>query len=103
MNRSTSPHFSHSFSNCSQYVFNRAPSPPRFSAGEKVAEGRMRGCFLSRRGCRKADIAVCQSAFGERTLFVEHSPPSSAFGTFSPRKSLGGEGTRSRRAEFRKV
>jgi len=25
--------------------FDRAPSPPRFSAGEKVAEGRMRGRF----------------------------------------------------------
>jgi hypothetical protein len=95
------PHFSHSYWNCPHSALDRAPSPPRFSAGEKVAEGRMRGRFLSQRARMKAENATCHSTFHERTSLVDLSPPSSAFGTlrlaalaqgrlFSPRKRPGG-------------
>jgi hypothetical protein len=50
---------------------------PRDSSGERVAEGRVRGCASAR------ERASC-----ERTAVVR--PPSSAFGTFSPRIKRGG-------------
>jgi len=40
-----SPHFS-PLARISGAHSHRAPSPPRFSEGEKVAEGRMRGSFI---------------------------------------------------------
>ncbi|MEA2239853.1 MAG: hypothetical protein QOC81_4577 [Thermoanaerobaculia bacterium] len=53
---------------------NRAPSPPRFSVGEKVP---------------KADEGAFPFAANRRK--IQHSkPPTSGFATFSPRKKRGG-------------
>ncbi len=63
----------------------RAPSPPRFSVGEKVAEGRMRGYLPL------APVELNpHRASGPRSACTSNAtPPSSAFGTFSPRKARG--------------
>jgi hypothetical protein len=55
-------------------TLNRAPSPHRFSEGEKLAEGWMRGTT---------------GAHHTTDGHVRH-PPSSGFATFSPRKKRGG-------------
>ena len=69
---------------------NRAPSPPRFSVGEKVAEGRMRGPLMSRHGFQNAKHTPGYFAnLSNNAMSYFAAPPSSAFGTFSPRKAWG--------------
>jgi hypothetical protein len=65
---------------------NRAPSPHRFSDGEKVAEGRMRGLT-------SAHFVRSGLAFDRLRMkceFRSATPPSSGFATFSPRKKRRG-------------
>ena len=70
------------------------PSPPRFSAGEKVAKPD-EGAF------HEDVIRAPSSALGPASvsLISRKAPPSSAFGTFSPRKKPRGE-KGSRRREW---
>ncbi|MEA2239952.1 MAG: hypothetical protein QOC81_4676 [Thermoanaerobaculia bacterium] len=58
---------------------NRTPSPPRFSAGEKVPKADEGALERTAR----EQIAASASSFGAR-------PPSSGFATFSPRQKRGG-------------
>jgi tetratricopeptide (TPR) repeat protein len=60
-------------------TLNRAPSPPRFSVGEKVAEGRMRGHL--------------QQGIGQIAALWAR-PPHPASPPSPPAKSAGGEGAR---------
>jgi hypothetical protein len=61
---------------------NRAPSPHRFSDGEKVAEGRMRG--------RTPAHLIVSGTSSSASEIQSANPPSSGFATFSPRKKRGG-------------
>jgi hypothetical protein len=58
-----------------ELTLNRAPSPPRFSEGEKVAEGRMRGLWIVAAMLTRAHLFA--------------TAPSSGFATFSPTKGVG--------------
>jgi hypothetical protein len=65
---------------------NRAPSPHRFSDGEKVAEGRMRGLT-------SGHFTLNSDSLDRLRMECEiqsATPPSSGFATFSPRKKRGG-------------
>jgi len=75
----------HSLCEIAAATSNRAPSPPRFSVGEKVAEGRMRG----RLPLAPAVANFHHSGSPRNACSSTATPPSSAFGTFSPRKARG--------------
>jgi hypothetical protein len=66
---------------------NRAPSPPRFPVGEKVAEGRMRG---------QCPLAPCRARCGRQSEPVVCLTPLIRLRHLLPPKSTGGEGARCR-------